>query len=52
MANDLRERLENSLFKIQNSFNSMREWAMEEYEIVKKEAISSGDLKRSSTNLP
>jgi hypothetical protein len=36
MSNDLREKLENSLFKVQNSFNNIKDWAIEEYEILKK----------------
>ena len=42
MYNDLREKLENSLMKMQTSFNSMKDWAMEEYENLKKEAITTG----------
>jgi hypothetical protein len=52
LSNDLREKLESCLLKIQNSFNNMRDWAMEEYDILKREAVNNGDLKRSSANLP
>jgi len=42
MYNDLREKLEICLVKIQHSFNNMKDWAMEEYETLRREATSSG----------
>jgi len=52
MYNDLREKLENCLVKIQYSFNSMRDWAMEEFEYLKRESAgSSGEFnKKVSSN--